>query len=70
MKNSVIWESGKRSPNIHYTDRAKNYPIYGSKAYAALASVIDTADLAGTHPFAAISALLGSLSLPILAGGE
>jgi transposase len=43
---------------------------WGAKAFAALASVIDTAELSGTHPFDAIQALFGSPSLPIPTGGE
>jgi transposase len=43
---------------------------WGAKAFAALASVIDTAELSGIHPFAAFQALFGSPSLPIPAGGE
>ncbi len=43
---------------------------WGAKAYAALASVIDTAELSGMHAFAAIQSLFGSPALPIPAGGE
>ena len=43
---------------------------WGAKAFAALASVIDTAELSGVHPFGAIQSLFGPPSLPILAGGE
>ena len=43
---------------------------WGAKAFAALASVIDTAGLSGMHPFGAIQSLFGSPSLPILAYGE
>jgi len=43
---------------------------WGAKAYAALASVIDTAELAGIPAFDAIQSLLGSPSLPIPFGGE
>ncbi len=42
----------------------------GANAFAALASVIDTADLSGMHPFGAIQSLFGSPFLSILAGGE
>jgi transposase len=38
---------------------------WGAKAYAALASVIDTAELSGIQTFDAILSLLGSPSLPI-----
>jgi transposase len=43
---------------------------WGAKTYAALASVIDTAELAGTQAFCAIQALFGTPSLPIPTGGE
>ena len=43
---------------------------WGAKAFAALASVIDTAELAGVHAFDAIQSLFGSPSLPVPAGGE
>jgi transposase len=43
---------------------------WGAKAFAALASVIDTAELAGIHAFDAIQSLFGSPSLPIPLGGE
>ena len=38
---------------------------WGAKAYAAIASVIDTAELSGIHAFDAIQSLFGSPSLPI-----
>ena len=43
---------------------------WGVKAFAALASVIDTAELSGIQAFDAIQALFGLPSLPIPAGGE
>jgi transposase len=43
---------------------------WGAKAFAALASVIDTAELAGIQAFDAIQSLFGLPSLPIPAGGE
>lgn len=43
---------------------------WGAKAYAALASVIDTAELSGTHAFDVIQSLFGPPALPIPAGGE
>jgi len=43
---------------------------WGAKAFAALASVIDTAELSGVHAFDAIQSLFGSPSLPVPAGGE
>jgi transposase len=43
---------------------------WGAKAYAALASVIDTAELAGVHAFDSIQNLFGSPSLPIPVIGE
>jgi transposase len=41
---------------------------WGARAYAALASVIDTAELDGVHAFDAIQSLLGSPSLPLPSG--
>lgn len=41
---------------------------WGANAYAALASVIDTAELKGVHPFKAIQSLIGQPSLPFLIG--
>lgn len=41
---------------------------WGARAYAALASVIDTAELDGVHPFDAIQFLVGPPSLPLQAG--
>jgi transposase len=41
---------------------------WGAQAYAALASVIDTAELSGVHAFDAIQSLLGPPSLPLLSG--
>jgi transposase len=43
---------------------------WGAHAFAALASVIDTAELSGVHPFDTIQALFGSPSLPIPVGSE
>ena len=43
---------------------------WGANTYAALASVIDTAELSGIHAFDAIQSLFGSPSLPIPIGGE
>ena len=43
---------------------------WGAEAFAALASVIDTAELSGVHAFSAIQSLFGSPSLPLLVGGE
>jgi transposase len=43
---------------------------WGANAYAALASVIDTAELAGIHAFAAIQGLFGPPALPIPVGCE
>jgi transposase len=43
---------------------------WGATAFAALASVIDTAELAGVQAFDAIQSLFGLPSLPIPAGGE
>ncbi len=41
---------------------------WGAQAYAALATVIDTADLNGIHAFAAIQSLFGRPSLPLPQG--
>lgn len=43
---------------------------WGAKAFAALASVIDTAELSGICAFDAIQSLFGSPSLPLSMGGE
>jgi transposase len=43
---------------------------WGAKAFAALASVIDTAGLSDVHPFGAIQSLFGPPSLPVPAGCE
>jgi transposase len=43
---------------------------WGAMAFAALASVIDTAELSGVRAFDAIYSLFGSPSLPLPAGGE
>jgi transposase len=39
--------------------------VWGAQAYAALASVIDTAELTGTNAFDAIQNLFGHPSLPV-----
>ena len=41
---------------------------WGARAYAALASVIDTAELEGVHAFDAIQSLIGPPSLPLPSG--
>ena len=41
---------------------------WGAQAYAALASVIDTAELSGVHAFEAIQSLVGLPSLPVPLG--
>jgi hypothetical protein len=43
---------------------------WGTKTYAALASVIDTAELSGVSAFAAILSLFGPPALPFQSGGE
>jgi transposase len=43
---------------------------WGAKTYAALASVIDTAELSGIRAFDAIQSLFGPPALPIPVGGE
>ena len=44
--------------------------MWGTNTYAALASVIDTAELAGVRAFDAILALFGPPTLPIPINGE
>jgi transposase len=44
--------------------------LWGTNTYAALASVIDTAELAGIRAFDAIQSLFGPPSLPIRVCGE
>jgi transposase len=44
--------------------------LWGTNTYAALASVIDTAELSGVRAFDAILSLFAPPSLPILLGGE
>jgi transposase len=41
---------------------------WGARAYAALASVLDTAELQGVHAFAALQSLIGLPSLPLPSG--
>jgi len=41
---------------------------WGARAYAAIASVIDTAELKGVSPFASIQSLFGTPSLPLPSG--
>jgi transposase len=43
---------------------------WGAKTYAALASVVDTAELAGIQAYSAIQSLFGTPALPIPMGGE
>ncbi len=43
---------------------------WGAQAYAALASVIDTAELKGVHAFDAIQSVIGFPALPLPLGGE
>jgi transposase len=43
---------------------------WGAKAFAALASVIDTAELSGVQGFGAIQSLFGIPPLPLPTGGE
>ena len=44
--------------------------LWGTDTYAALASVIDTAELAGIRAFEAIASLFGPPALPVPLGGE
>ena len=43
---------------------------WGASAFAALASVIDSAEHSGVHAFDTIQSLFGPRALPILLGGE
>jgi transposase len=43
---------------------------WGADAYAAIASVIHTAERSGVHAFHAIQSLFGTTALPLQAGGE
>ena len=63
-------EQALRSSVIHRKVMGCFRSEWGAKAFAALASVVDTAELAGIQAFDAIQSLFGSPSLPIPAGGE
>ena len=65
-----VAERALRSSVIHRKVTGCFRSEWGAKAFAALASVIDTAELAGIQAFDAIQSLFGSPSLPIPAGGE
>ncbi len=65
-----VAERALRSSVIHRKVMGCFRSAWGAKAFAALASVIDTAELSGIQAFAAIQSLFGSPSLPIPAGGE
>ena len=63
-------ERALRPSVIHRTVMGCFRSEWGAKVFAALASVINTAEFSGIHPFAAIHALFGPPSMPILAEGE
>jgi transposase len=65
-----VAERALRSSVIHRKVTGCFRSEWGAKAFAALASVIDTAELAGIQAFDAIQSLFGSPSLPIPTGGE
>ena len=65
-----VAERALRSSVIHRKVIGCFRSEWGAKAYAALASVIDTAELAGVQAFDAIQSLFGLPSLPIPLGGE
>jgi transposase len=65
-----IAERALRPSVIHRKVSGCFRSVWGAYAFAALASVIDTADLAGVRAFDAILSLFGSPSLPIPLLGE
>ena len=65
-----VAERALRSSVIHRKVMGCFRSTWGAKAFAALASVVDTAELSGINAFVAIQSLFGSPSLPIPAGGE
>ena len=65
-----VAERALRSSVIHRKVMGCFRSGWGAKTFAALASVIDTAELAGINSFAALLSLFGSPSLPIPMGGE
>lgn len=60
-----IAERALRSSVIHRKVMGCFRSAWGEKAFASLASLIDTAELSGIHAFATILSLFGSPSLPI-----
>ncbi len=65
-----VAERALRSSVIHRKVIGCFRSEWGAKAFAALASVIDTAELSGIQAFDAIQSLFGLPSLPIPATGE
>jgi transposase len=65
-----VSERALRASVIHRKVTGCFRSAWGAKAFAALASVIDTAELSGCNAFAAIQSLTGSPSLPIPVGCE
>jgi len=65
-----VAEQALRPSVIHRKVTGCFRSVWGAKAYAALASVIDTAELAGVHAFASIQTLFGTPSLPIPTVGD
>jgi transposase len=65
-----VAERALRSSVIHRKVMGCFRSQWGANAFAALASVIDTAELSGLHAFDAIQSLFGLPSLPIPVSGE
>ncbi len=65
-----VAERALRPSVIHRKVTGGFRSAWGAKAYAALASVIDTAEISGIRAFDAIQSLFGSPALPLPAGGE
>jgi transposase len=65
-----VAERALRPSVIHRKVTGGFRSAWGAKTYAALASLIDTAELSGIHAFDAIQPLFGPPALPIPVGGE
>jgi len=65
-----VAERALRPSVIHRKVTGGFRSVWGAKAYAALASLIDTAELSGMRAFDTILSLFGPPALPIPAGGE
>jgi transposase len=65
-----IAERALRHSVVHCKVTGGFRSLWGTKTYAALASVIDTAELSGVRAFDAILSLFGPPSLPIPLGSE